>query len=101
MVNKQALEDSTAVLEIQQGACNSCSPYQGAICYCSKHTEVPFHSVQVIVACVFLVCVQCTYIMHEQKKIFLYDQRIREVRYSLFAPPALSTGVWEELPHLL
>ena len=57
VINKQALEDSAAVLEIQQGACNGCSPYQGAICYCSKHTEVPFLSVRVIVACIFFVCV--------------------------------------------
>jgi len=44
VINKLALEDSTAVLEIQQGACKSCSPYQGAIFYCSKLTEVPFPS---------------------------------------------------------
>ena len=42
VINKQALEESTAVLEIQQGACYSFSPYQGAIRYCSKVTEVPF-----------------------------------------------------------
>ena len=59
MINKQALKDSTAVLEIQQGACNSCSPYKGAICYWSKRAgaEVPFLSVRVTVACIFLVCV--------------------------------------------
>jgi len=32
----QALKDSTSVLEIQQEAYHSCSPNQGAICYCSK-----------------------------------------------------------------
>ena len=37
------------------------------------------------------VCVQCSYMLHEQKKIFLYDQRIREVWHSVFTPPAL----WE------
>ena len=35
MINRQALEDNTAVLEIQQGACNSCSP-----------TKVPSATVQ-------------------------------------------------------
>ena len=38
------------------------------------------------------------YILHEQETIFSYDQRIREVKTSIFTPPALSTGVWEEPP---
>ena len=29
-------------VEIQQGACNSCSPYQSVICYCSRLVEVRF-----------------------------------------------------------
>ena len=62
VINKQALKDSTAVLQIQQGTCNSCSPYQGAICYWSKHAEVSFLSVRVTVACVFLVCVVYLYL---------------------------------------
>ena len=34
------------------------------------------------------------YILHEQEKIFIYDlQRIREVKASIFTPPAISTGV--------
>ena len=57
MINEKALKDSIAVLEIQQGAYNRCLPYQGAICYCLKYTEVPFLHVQVIVAYIFLVCV--------------------------------------------
>ena len=57
MINEKALKDSIAVLEIQQGAYNRYSPYQGAICYYLKYTEVPFLHVQVIVAYIFLVCV--------------------------------------------
>ena len=37
------------------------------------------------------------YILHEQE-ITPYDQRIREVKASIFTPPALSTGIWKELP---
>ena len=45
---------------------------------------------------------QATYILHEQKKIFSYDQRIREVKHSLFTPCTNPINwVWEELPHLL
>ena len=57
MIIEKALKDSIAVLEIQQGAYNRYSPYQGAICYCLKYTEVPFLHVQVIVAYISLVCV--------------------------------------------
>ena len=79
VINKQALEDSTAVLEIQQGACNSCSPYQGAIYYCSKHAEVPFLSVQVIRSSLhfFYVCVMYLYLAwaKEDTSIWPDDQR--------------------------
>ena len=45
-------------------------------------------------------CNTAIYILHEQEKIFTYDlQRIREVKASIFTPPALSTGIWEEPPH--
>ena len=35
-------------------------------------------------------------ILHEQEKIFLYYKRNREIKASIFAPPALSTGIWKE-----
>ena len=38
-----------------------------------------------------------SYILHEQE-ITPYDQRIREVKASIFTPPALSTGIWKEQP---
>ena len=45
VIIKQALHGGQhCYAEIQQGACNSCSPYHGTICYCSKHAEVPFLS---------------------------------------------------------
>ena len=75
VIIKHALEDSNALLEIQQGACNSCSPYQGAIYYCSKCAEVPFLSVRVTVGCIFFLCVQCIFILHEQEKKLLYGHR--------------------------
>ena len=30
------------------------------------------------------------YILHEQEKIFPYDQRVREVKTSIFTPPPLN-----------
>ena len=38
------------------------------------------------------------YVLHEQEKIFSYNQRIRQVKASIFTPPSLSTGIWEEPP---
>ena len=83
VIIKHALEDSNALLEIQQGACNSCSSYQGAICYCSKCAEVPFLSVRVTVACIFFLCVQCIFILHEQENTF--HMTIEAVKHSLYS----------------
>ena len=35
------IENNTAVLEIQQGACHGCVFYQSAICYCLKIQKYP------------------------------------------------------------
>ena len=46
------------VLEIQQRTCHGCSPYQGAICYCSKwHAHRgTLLSDQIVITQVYLIC---------------------------------------------
>ena len=62
VINKQALEDSTAVLETSREHAAVVLPYQGAICYCWKHAEVPFFSG--LSKSYYSLCFPCVFVVY-------------------------------------